>query len=284
MATNRSELQALVGIMDGLYQQIREIESVWSIMGAEGDFRPRIEYYHDAIRTLMSGDDNPSSKFDRLAPERLAYDVAMLRQIIAKPASAGRGNQHFSAGDALVPYDGVSHSIDDGPDRKKRQELAGFYKDYTVLFVALLAQKVDDNTQIRNEENTSILHDCASLKQALEQLAQGSAMTQDVLQVIAELDHDALRSEMKKMVSSGKLSKEDIAHIISKLTQMRDKVLQERQVLEKASFNYSAGQLAVFEDAKDTVKRYAANGLNIVGKFVESAMQRSQGSGYGRNY
>lgn len=282
MPVNRSEIQALVSIMDGQYQQIRAIESLWGIMGMEGDFRPRIEYYHDAIRVLMSGEDDPTSKFDRLAPERLAYDVAMLRQIIAKPATAGRGKQHYSAGAAIVPLGQGGASFEDGPDRKQRQELSHFYKDYTVLFVALLAPKVDDNTQIRSEESENVLSDCAALKQALEQLATGAKSMQDMVEVVQDLEHDALRKAMKTLLARGQLSKEEIAKAVNKLSETRDKVVQEKKTLDQASLNFSTGQLAVYEDAKDTVKRLANQGLNIVGKFVENAMSRGQGTGRGK--
>lgn len=284
MPINHSETQALVNLMDGQYQKIRAIEASWSIMGMEGDFRPRIEYYHDAVRALMSGEDNPSSKFDRLAPERLAYDVAMLRQIIAKPASAGRGKQHYSAQDALVPYGHPSHSADAGIDRKLRQELSHYYKDYTVLFVALLAPKVEDNTQIRSEENENILSDCSALKQTLEQFAVGSSSLEKVADTIDNLEHDALRIAMKNALLKHRPTKSDIAQAITKVNELRDKTTQENKVLQQASFNFSAGQLAVYEESKDTVKRLAANGLNIAGKFVENAVNRQQTIGTGKQF
>jgi hypothetical protein len=282
MPVNRSEIQALVSLMDGHYQKIRSIETLWGIMGVEGDFRPRIEYYHDAIRMLMSGEDDPTSKFDRLAPERLAYDVAMLRQIIAKPASAGRGKQNYSAADTLVPLGQAGGGVDHEPDRKQRQELSQFYKDYTVLFVAILAPKVEDNAQIRSEETENVLNDCASLKQALEQVATGSASMEEMVDVVQDLEHDELRKAMKTLLARGQLSKEDIAKAITKLSETRDKVVMEKKTLDQASMNFSMGQLAIYEEAKDTVKRLANQGLNIAGKFVDSTLARGQGGGRGK--
>ncbi len=280
MTRDLAELQALVSIMEGQYQKIRQIESEFLIQGVEGDFRPRIDYYHDAIRALTSGEDDPYSKFDRLAPERLAYDVSVLRQIVAKPFQAGRGFYP-----APIQQDIIVHGTQAAapePDRKVKVELGQYYKDYTVLFVALLAPKVEDNTQLRGEEAEQVMQDCAMLKDALMKMGKGQMDVQAVLQTVEMVDHDDLRKGFKNLLAHGNMKPQDVGKATQKLDETKARIKQEQKTLNQASLNFSTGQLAVYEDAKDTVRRLAAQGLNIAGKFVENAVSQSRGTGRGQ--
>lgn len=280
MTRDLAELQALVSIMDGQYQRIRQIEGQYQIVGVDGDMRPRIEYYHDAVRVLTSGEDDPYSKYDRLAPERLAYDVAILRQIIAKPFHAGRG-----AVAAPLQQDIIVHGSMGGvpePDRKVKAELGQFYKDYTVLFVALLAPKVEDNTQLRSEEAEQVMQDCAMLKDAIQRASNGKMDVQALLQTVEMVDHDDLRRGMHHLIAHGSLDTHDMRKAAQKLDDTKERIKQEQKVLQQASLNFSTGQLAVYEDSKETVRRLASQGMNIAGKFVENAVSQSRGSGRGQ--
>lgn len=267
--------------MNRQYGQIRETEATHGIFGQEGDFRPRIEYFHDAVRAFSSGSANDYSKGSRLSVERLAYDVAMLRNIQAKPLVAGRGEQHLSPHGGLVVA-GQSGSGYPEADREIRGQLQQLYKDYTVLFVALLSEKADRNAENRTEEMNTTISDLAMLREMLTQLANGKADAKAVMHAIDQLEHDELRRAMKALMAQGKLSRAEIGAAQSKLKETSGHIEQEVDSIDKAAHHFATGKLAVFEDAKDTVKRLASAGMNIAGKFVENAMAQASGKGRGR--
>jgi len=275
------EIQALISLMDTHYQQIRDMEVTHDIFGAEGDFRPRIEYYHDAVRALSSGEGDPYSKYDRLAPERIAYDVSILRQIQSKPLHAGRGTQHYSTSSELGAM-GRDNAAPKRPPREIRADLSKLYKDYTVMFVAILAEKMDDNVQIRSEEADMLSTECNDMASMIAGVENGSVSVDEVLKAADMLEHDDLRNLLTAILSKGKPATREMKALIAKLKEMQGVMTEERDTIDKASMSFATSQLAVYEEARDTVKRFAAQGLNIAGKFVENAVSQSQGQGRGQ--
>lgn len=55
------------------------------------------------------------------------------------------------------------------------------------------------------------------------------------------------------------------------------------KTVEQAHFAFATAQLAIYENAKEVVKKMAVNGLNIVGNFVENAVREAT-RGAGRGY
>ncbi|MFO0109587.1 MAG: hypothetical protein ACK52W_03515, partial [Alphaproteobacteria bacterium] len=84
MARPEREQDAILTLMQGKYEHILPIEAEWGIRFEEGDMRPRIEHFHDAVRALTSGADI-FDKASRLSVEHLAYDLSQLRQIQSRP-------------------------------------------------------------------------------------------------------------------------------------------------------------------------------------------------------
>ncbi len=280
MKPSPQEQATLIQLLDRIYEQIRGIEAAYLIFGQEGDYRPRIEYYHDAIRALMSGEDRGLTKNSRLSAERLAYDVAMLRHIQAKPMTAGRGQQHFSASTAVARPGETSAPPE--PDREERALLKQRYKDYTVLFVALLAEKADRNAQTRIEEANVVVSDCAMLKNLLDKLRKGQIGLAEVQAAVEHLEHDELRKALRALLSMGRLKPEEIGQASGKVQEAGKAADDEIKRIDQAMMHFATAQLAVYEEAKDTVKSLASQGMNIAGKFVENAMRQAQGQGRGR--
>ncbi len=271
-------LHAVLPVIDGMYQRIREIEAEHNIMGINGDYRPRIEYYHDAIRALTSG-DRAEDKNSRLSVERLAYDVAMLRHIIAKPLHAGRGEHHFSPHtDVVVQKNG---GVED-TSRQIRSKLADLYRDYTVMFVSLLAEKADRNSNSRIEEADIVAQDCAMLQEALKQFETGKTDINALLAAVDHIEHDELRRALKTLIQQRGIKRHETANVQQKLNETSKNLQAENAQLQKAAMQFATGRLAVYEDARETVKNLSLSGLNVAGKFVEQAMQQSQGRGQGR--
>jgi hypothetical protein len=70
--------------------------------------------------------------------------------------------------------------------------------------------------------------------------------------------------------------KDDIKKAIQQLKAQitkKDKVIAG---IEKQHMNYALAQLAIFEGAKDMLKKLAGQGMNLVGKFVESAVAQTK--------
>ncbi len=279
MPTLTPDAEALISIMDRQYREIREVEAEHSIMGREGDFRPRIEYYHDAVRALTSETDDHYSKDSRLSVERLAYDLSMLRHICAKPLTAGRSQGHYS------PHTEVAQggqSASKGMPREVKQQLGQRYKDYTVLFAAIFAEKADKNSNSRIEEANNTIEDCHTMEELLTELARGEVELAEVAAMAQHVEDDSLRQAINALLQRKEAQKEILTQAAARLKQTAQSLDQEIQAMDKAAMTYATSQLAVYEESKDTVKRLAAQGLNIAGKFVENAMAQAQSQERGR--
>jgi hypothetical protein len=279
MSTNLTPQQRrLIQLMDTQYQRIRDIEERFSILGLEGDYRPRIEYYQDAVRALMSGEDNGLDRSSRLSAERIAWDLSMLRHIQAKPVIGGRGQQHLS------PHSEVAksgkHDRRPSVDRESREALKKQYKDYTVLYVALLAEKADRNATNRIEEMNVLVEDCEMLKSMMEQLSRGEITIGQLIQMLDQIEHDELREALQQMLAARGIGQDEMGAALDKVEHTSKAADKEIKRIDDAMLSLSASQLAVYEASKDMVKGLAGQGLNIAGKHVENAM--SQGAGKGR--
>ncbi len=273
--------QSLIPIMTGQYQRLSEIETEWGIRLHEGDQRPRIEYFHDAVRALTSGEADPYGKHSRLSVEHLAYDISQLRMAQSQPAGhinrATQGSPHAQ----MVTTGGPAQSRARGPDRGLRAEISQLYKDYTVLFAALFAEIADMNFQSRVEEVDAAIEDMALAEETLKQLAEGHISQQQAQAVMEQLENDELRERIQLAIQSRTIRMYEAEQLIAGLRSSEVQIENEKMVIEKAHLNYVTSQLAVYEESKDTVKRLAAQGMNLAGKFVESAIAQSAGRGAG---
>lgn len=273
--------QALIPIMNGQYERISAIESQWDIRFREGDMRPRIDYFHDAVRALTSGQASPYEKNSRLSVEYLAYDLSQLRQIQGNPV--GRAFRASASSDVLnhTPNALSTAKGSAGPDRATRQELGQLYKDYTVLFAALFAEIADMNFQSRTEEVDAMVTDIGKIEQVLQQLANGEINKNQAVQMLEGIESDPLRQSTIQAVAGQTIRHAEQERMSTQLKQFESQLDAEKGKAEKAHLSYVTSQLAIYEDARDTVKRLAAQGMNLAGKFVENAMRQASGKGRG---
>ncbi|MCI5048872.1 MAG: hypothetical protein MRY32_00865 [Rickettsiales bacterium] len=273
--------QALIPIMQNYYAEILAIEEEWGIRFKEGDMRARIEYFHDAIRALTSGSDNLYAKGSRLSIEHLAYDLSQLRQIQAKPVGKMTRNTEMSAGDEVVSMQDAARGRRSSPDRGTRQELGRLYKDYTVFFAAIFAEIADMNFQARCDEVDATVEDIGMIEQVLNKLAAGDITPQQALAELDQIEQDVLREKLQAMVSNQKIDIAAKDQILDQLENFQAQLDEEKTNADKAHMSYKTSQLAIYENSKDTVKKLAAQGLNIAGRFVENALSQGQGQGRG---
>lgn len=268
-------------IMGGQYEQIAALEERHGIRFKEGDMRSRIDYFHDAVRALTSGEADIYSPHSRLSVEHLAYDLAQLRAIQAKPLGVGIIDpKRVAASRGELVTEDQAGAMNAGPDRQTRQELVRMYKDYTVLFAALFAEVADMNYQTRNEEMDTAVEDIGLVEQVMAQLDAGIITQEQAQAAVAAIENDQLRAQMQKLLAQKVGLKEQHA-VQEKLNAVEQQIAQDKQRIDQAHLNYTTGQLAVYEESKETIKRLAANGMNLAGKFVENAISQSAGRGQG---
>jgi hypothetical protein len=266
--------------MTGQYERIYAIEAQWNIHLHEGDQRPRIDYFHDAVRALTSGEAEIYAKDSRLSIEHLAYDLSQLRHAQAKPQGNRNLGQHHSLSDALVTQEqaGTSRSM----DRPTRQELVQLYKDYTVLFAALFAEVADMNFKSREDEIDATVEELATVEQVLKKLANGEISKEEAINAIEELEYDAMREYIQNAIAGQTIYHQQAEQLIVKLQQFEQKLEEEKQAMDTAHTHFVTSRLAVYEASKDMVKKLAGDGLNLAGKFVENALTQSTGRGMGQ--
>lgn len=274
------EAEAVISIMHGQYDQILAIESEWNVRFREGDMRPRIEYFHDAVRALTSGSDDPYAKHSRLSVEHLAYDIAQLRNIPARPIVNFQRLDASPHSELVVQGQGGARST--SPDRATKNQLSQLYKDYTVLFVALFAQTAEDNFQVRSDEVDNTVEDIALIENVLNKIVSGELTTQQAQAMLDQIENDQMREKLQLMLHSQNIGIAEKDQMVDQLGQFESQLDGEKQKVEQAHLSYATSQLAIYEDAKETVKRLAGQGLNLAGKFVENAMNNAQGQGRDR--
>ncbi len=274
MKANKAAQQALITLLNGIYNEIRPIEEKLSLRLDGSDFRPRIEYFHDAVRALTSG----AKAEQRLSVEFLAYDVAMLRSIQANPLLVPKETRKLSPGTDMVAGTAFEGHAGTGEIKSRLSEL---YKNYSVLFVALLSEKADHDYESKvNECNDEVKGLAAVEREAKKAMGKSSGI--DIETIIYEnMDDPAL---IQKFLNQfGNKRKGILAdEAVKKLSDMMKSADKRIKKAEEAHFTFVTGQLAIYEMAKDVVKKMAMSGLNIVGSFVESAVREAtRGGGRG---
>ena len=271
MKFSAKDQETLVQILARFYQEIHTIESEYALLIGRGDLRPRIEFFHDAVRALTQPQHHATGA-DRLSVERLAYDVQMLRYLSDKPLASFPGAAHTGpTQQQLVPTSPGLVPVARKPDREIREQLGELYRQYGVLFSALLKPAADRDYLDRSE---ALAEDASEIKQLTEALTQGGNEAETLVQ---HLNDTALQRELLAFLkkSKGKRSAA-LSGVLAKLKREIQDKTQSLQAVDKAHHTYATSQLGIYENAKDTLKKMAAHGMNLVGAFVEASIRNQQ--------
>jgi hypothetical protein len=160
--------------------------------------------------------------------------------------------------------------------RALRGELAELYKNYTVLFVAMLAETADMNHKARMEEQDMLVEALASVEYALK--GKSSANLHKLAESVIE--DDLLCEDVKKLLPSGTLAGSDAMKTAKAAHQKIDTI---QNKLDKLHLSWLTGQLTMYEESREVVQQFLRAGLNLAGKFVQETMT-PQGRGSGRGY
>lgn len=281
MQFDPAEQAAIIELMHGKYSQLLPIEAEWGIRLHEGDWRPRIEHFHDAVRALTSGSADLYGKTSRLSVENLAYDLGQLRQIQGKPVGLINRATEKSAGTAVIKKGEAGANIPKTPPQAVRGQLVSLYRDYMVFFAALFAQAADLNFQSRMESAEQSQADLRLIEEVMGKLVAGKVSTAEALNELMHVEEDQLRERISGLLAKKGISAREKQEAMALMAHIERGLAEEKKRLDTAHLNYATGQLAVYEEAKETIKRLQQQGLNLAGKFVENAM-RGQGQGKGR--
>ena len=284
MSFNQGEQAAIIELMSGKYAQLLAIETEWGIRLNEGDMRPRVEHFHDAVRALTSGSADIYANKSRLSVEHLAYDLSQLRQIQDKPIGKINQATEKSASTQVARRGERSAGFAKTPPQSVRAQIASLYKDYTVFFAALFAEVADHNYNARVNVIDSSVEDLALLEQLIQQLITGKITNAQAMEEVMHAERDDLRERLQAMLARKQMTAKEKQEALAMLGLIDKGLEKEKKALQQSHLHYATGQLAVYEDAKDTVKKLAAQGLNLAGKFVNTAIQAAgPGKGQGRS-
>lgn len=274
MKLSQSEQDQILALMTRLYVDISDIESRHNLLIGEGDYRPRIEYFHDAIRAFTSKKPVTSDGKSRLNIEWLSYDVQALRYVQSMPLASLSPHPHFSAStDIANRTKGALAPASQRPDRATKEQLAELYQRYAILFAALLKPFADNDYYERTDEANQ---DIATILSLVAQLEKGGA-TAALTDSIHNLEDDVLRIMLQNFVQSGKIKKpQEMNKLLTALKGEVKKKNKTVKTVEQAHMDYALAQLGLYEASKDVVKKMAASGMNLVGNFVEKAMRETQ--------
>jgi len=284
MKANKSEQKAMIGLLNRIYREIREVELEWGIRADDFDFRPRIEYFHDAVRAYTSSGGKGSEGRDRLSVEMLAYDISMLRYIQNVPIPTKDKNKILSAF-TDVAEDSLPRVKNDKtgirPDASVKNRLADQYKSYSVIFSALLSEAADRNYTSRINDSNAEMEDMAAFLQSIKAQVAGSEID------LETLAHNLVKTPelMNRLIAafhSGKLRKRsESREALKKLKEIALAIDKENKSIELSHMTFATSQLAIYESSRDVIKKMAIKGFNIVGDFVESAIRDARRTGRG---
>lgn len=275
MQSGSNPKDALVPLLSELYQRIYQAEAEIGLWAGEHDHRPRIERFHDAVRAYTSGMSAYSSG-GRLALEQLAWDISMLRTIQSNPLTPMPKSQRKSANTGLAVRKNNAVGNQGNPRAAAaahKQQLAMDYRNYAVMFAALLAETADINHQSRMDDMDAVVEELANLRASI------TGKSVNLHQLAAEKIYDPqLLSEIQRLLPSGTIGTGEALAAINHLLRKTD---ADQDKLDKAHISWLSGQLAMYEQGKEVVQELMRQGMNLAGRFLQDTMGKGAGQGRG---
>ena len=266
---------ALVPLLSELYERIYQAEIEIGLWAGEHDHRPRIERFHDAVRAYTSGVEVHSAS-SRLSIEQLAWDISMLRSIQSNPLQPIPNSQRTSPSTGLTVRHQNSVGNTGNPRASARAlkgQLGADYRNYAVMFAALLAESADMNHASRMDDKDAVVEQMANLRTQL------SGKTTNLQHMAGSniFDPQTL-SDVQAMVPVETVTTEQAKNALNNAMRYID---GQQQKLETAHISWLSGQLAMYEQGKEVVQELMRHGMNLAGKFLEEAMTKGAGQGRG---
>ena len=273
MKQSSSDQESIIKLLTRIYLDIFAIEEEFQLLAGVDDFRPRIDYFHDAMRAFTSG-----TRVERLTVELLAYDLQCLRYITSMPLAPFKpGGEMLSAGADMVVVGDSPMVKPKRPDRITRERISDLYQHYAVLFAALLKPTAGRDAQERSAQIDQEVIDINAIIAYLEQMIKNQTTISVFAAAVQHLEEDGLRQLLSAFIQHEKYKKkDDIKKMIAFLKKYNTNKDEKRNSVDNALHQYAMTQLAVYEESKDMIKKMAGQGMNLVGKFVEASLKDTQ--------
>lgn len=272
MTNHSKDQEAIIALLTRIYFDIVGIEEEFKLFAGAGDMRPRIDYFHDAVRAFSADDKNNP----RLNVEQLAYDLSCLSYIQKMPTAPFReGGENLSPTQTVMTTEGDLMNMAGRADRKTRSRISELYQNYAVMFAALLKPTADHDYQERTE---SLNNEVADLNQIIEQFKKkGGVNVNAVATHTQNLEEPEMRLILSTFLQQEKQKNAaDVNKLIGHLNnqiKLKDKLIK---TIDAGHLKFATTQLAIFEESRDMLKKLAAQGTNIVGKFVEESIKATK--------
>lgn len=258
--------QAIIGLLTEIYLELASIEQKFKLIAGKGDMRPRIDYFHDAIRAFTDG----GQYHPRLSVEHLSYDMRCLRYIEKMPLSSFRADEdNSSPTQEVMTMEGNLISTIDNADRPTRARISELYQHYAIMFSALLKATADRDFK----ERTGILNNEAGDVSQIIGEFENKADVKTITKLTQKVEQKELRIIVATFIQKKKhKNPEDVKKLLGHLKKYVKQQDAKIKSIDKAHMEFATSQLAVFEQSKDMLKELAAKGTNLVGKFVEASV------------
>lgn len=265
MKINSKDQEAIISLLTEIYLELAVLEMQYKLLAGCGDMRPRIDYFHDAIRAFTS----KGKQHQRLSIELLSYDLSCIRYITKIPLAPFRGEGKLSPSQEIITTDADLMTIGNRPDRKTRLRITELYQHYGVMFAALLKPVADDDYHDRTE---TLNNDVSDIQTIIRQF-EGKLDINIVSRLAQHLEEGEMRIILVTFLQQKRQHhKDDVKKLLGHLKnhiKQKDELIKS---IDKAHLSFATSQLAIFEDSKELLKKLAVQGMNLVGKFVEASV------------
>jgi predicted transcriptional regulator len=275
---NTEEQKSVVNILLRYWEEISAMEREFSLQVGKGDMRPRIDYFHDAVRAYTSQRPNAEMQA-RLSIEMLSYDVQCLRYIASMPmASITHDAHNLSSGSQLIKTAPGLMEAGKRAGRDVKNRLQELYEQYGVLFASLLKQTAENEYLERTD---ALNHEVEEINRLIDALSNNASMEQ-VTTLINHLTDETLKRDLLLLIPQMKgKSAGALSGLIGRLRANIQKNDKRIRGVDNCYHQYVTAQLAIYEEAKDMLKKMASQGMNLVGQFVEASVRGTK-AGRGR--
>jgi oligoribonuclease NrnB/cAMP/cGMP phosphodiesterase (DHH superfamily) len=143
----------------------------------------------------------------------------------------------------------------------------------------LLSDPANKDYQSRVDECNNEVENIASIEDVAKSTVKKKDANIDVADLVDQyIDDPELAAKILAAFGSKK-TKILASEALKKFSEMIKNADKQIKTVEQAHFTFTTSQLAVYENAKDVVKKMAVNGLNIVGDFVQNAVNEATRGG-----
>lgn len=266
MNNQSKDQQAIIALLTEIYLELASIEQRFKLIAGKGDMRPRIDYFHDAIRAFTEGGEY----HPRLSIELLSYDMRCLRYIEKMPLSSFRADEdNSSPSQEVMAMYGDLISTTDNADRKTKARISELYRHYAIIFSALLKPIADRDFK---ERIANLNNDAGDVSQIIGEF-ENKADAKIISKMAQKVEQKELRIIIATFIQKKKhKNPEDVKKLLGHLKKYVKQQDAKIKAIDKAHMEFSTAQLAVFEESKDMLKELATKGTNLIGKFVEASV------------